>query len=250
MIKEWRNFALSWWLIQVYNLKYPPFDGKAFDLLRNESETLSLSSHPIALQYARKKGVLEVITFIYKQAYKLRNNDCHHLGCDVMWFGKNILTFQRIPLLWTVVYMMAGTQRCCKSEYLSNLHGVSSKNSFSKLARGIHKFLARNSLWLAGSLSRVLYPGFWLFKNTKFSWQKLMQNSRRLPLTVEFVITFCGNRILRAIKRLQSKAFVGAVEHLLHYLGSSDPYDKQCTCWHIVRCTSLHRVFLKQPSHM
>jgi hypothetical protein len=66
-----------------HNLKYPPLERKAFDLLRSTSETLSLSSHPNALQCAGKKRVLEVITFIYKQTRKLRN-DCHHLGCDTM----------------------------------------------------------------------------------------------------------------------------------------------------------------------
>jgi len=99
-----------------YSLKYPPLDRKALDLLRNTNETLSLSSHPIALQCAGKKRVLEVITFIYKQAYKLRNDDCHHLGCDAVWLGRNILTFQRIPLPSTV-YMKAESQHCCKSEY-------------------------------------------------------------------------------------------------------------------------------------
>jgi hypothetical protein len=76
------------------------------------SENLSLSSHPIALQCAGKKRVLEVITFMYKQAYKLRNYDCHHLGCDATWFRRNVVTFQRILLLSTIVYMMAETQRC------------------------------------------------------------------------------------------------------------------------------------------
>jgi len=53
-----------------HSLNYPPPDRKAVDLLINTSEALSLSSHPIVLQCAGKKRVLEVIIFVYKQAYK------------------------------------------------------------------------------------------------------------------------------------------------------------------------------------
>ena len=87
-----------------HNLKYPPLHLKAVDLLRNSSATLSLSSLPIALQCAGKQRVLEVITFIYKQAHKLRNDDCHYLGCDAVCFGRNVLTVQRILLPSTRVY--------------------------------------------------------------------------------------------------------------------------------------------------
>jgi hypothetical protein len=87
-----------------HNLKYPPLHLKAVDLLRNSSATLSLSSLPIALQCAGKQRVLEVITFIYKQAHKLRNDDCHYLGCDAVCFGRNVLTVQRILLPSTIVY--------------------------------------------------------------------------------------------------------------------------------------------------